>query len=185
MVPAKRKDRAGHSFFRHGDIFIRLEFLNDLIQRHWPLDFEVEPDAMHVLRVQLNRRRKEIQIETTRVEQMPGILGVMCAKLGIFMFTSLWSCNKALFLANITGAPHTDKAAFEQVVGGFVMQGQGFREHSEVMGVTTDNLDETIFPRHQGRIVDATRIGFAKAKLASLGEKTFGFGMCWNQSILC
>src|SRR5215467_13464409 len=100
MVPAKRKDGTGHGFFRHGDIFVSVEFVNHLVQRHWPLDLEVEPDAMHVLRVQLNRRGKEIQIEAARVEQMPGVLRVMRAKLGIVMFPSLWRRNKTLFLAN-------------------------------------------------------------------------------------
>ena len=55
MITAKRKDRAGHGFFRQGDISVRVEFLNHLVQRHRPLDLEVEPDAVHVLRVQLNR----------------------------------------------------------------------------------------------------------------------------------
>src|SRR4030095_1573606 len=77
MIPAKGKDRAGHGFFRQGDISIRLKFLNHLVQRHRPLDLEVEPDAMHVLRVQLNRRGKEIEIKATRVEQVPGIPRVM------------------------------------------------------------------------------------------------------------
>src|SRR5207237_4316029 len=131
-------------------------------QRHRPLDLEIEPDAMHVLGVQLNRRGKEIEIEATRVEQVPGIPRVMRAKLGIVMFPSLWRRNKTLFLADITGAPHADKAAFKQVIAGFVMQGQGFREHSEVVRVTTDDLDETILPRHQGCIVDATRIRLPK-----------------------
>ena len=82
---------------------------------------------MHVLCVQLNRRGKEIEIEPTRVEQVPGIPRVMRAKLRIVMFPSLWRRNKTLCLAEITGAPHTDKAAFKQVIGGFVMQGQGFQ----------------------------------------------------------
>ena len=63
MVPAKRKDRVGHRFFGQSDILVGLEFVNHLVQRHRPLDLEVKPDAMHVLRVQLNRRGKEIEIE--------------------------------------------------------------------------------------------------------------------------
>src|SRR5712691_4027655 len=117
MVPAKRKDRAGHGLFRQGDIFVRLEFLNHLVQRHRPLDLEVEPDAMHILCVQLNRRGKEIEIEATRVEQVPGIPRVMRAKLRIVMFPSLWRRNKTLRLAEIARAPHADKAAFKQIIG--------------------------------------------------------------------
>src|ERR1043166_2853177 len=49
MISAKGKDWVGHSFFRQGDISIRLKFLNHLIQCHRPLDLEVEPDTMHVL----------------------------------------------------------------------------------------------------------------------------------------
>src|SRR4029453_853361 len=98
----------------------------------------------------------------------------MRAKLGIIVFPSLWRRNKTLFLADITGASHTDKAAFKQIIGGFVMQCQGFRKHSEVVGVTTDDLDETVFPRHQCCIVDATRIRLAKPKFAPLGEKSLG-----------
>src|SRR5215468_4603033 len=105
---------------------------------------------------------------------MPGIPCVMRAKLRIVMFPSLWRCNKTLFLADITGAPHADKAAFKQVIGGLVMQGQGFREHSEVVRVTTDDLDETIFPRHQCCIVDATRIWLPKPEFTPLGEKSLG-----------
>src|SRR5215510_8290078 len=98
----------------------------------------------------------------------------MCAKLGIFVFPSLWRRNKTLFLANIAGASHADKATFKQVIGGFVMQCQGFRKHSEVVGVTTDDLDETVFPRHQRGIVDATRVRLPKPKFAPLGEKSLG-----------
>ena len=108
------------------------------------------------------------------MEQVPGILRVMRAKLGIVVFPSLWRRNKTLFLADIAGASHADKAAFKQVIGGFVMQGQGFREHSEVVGVTTDDLDETIFSRHQCCIVDATRIRLPKPKFTPLGEKSLG-----------
>ena len=51
-----QKKRSGWTwFFRQGDISVRVEFLNHLVQRHRPLDLEVEPDAVHVLRVQLNR----------------------------------------------------------------------------------------------------------------------------------
>src|SRR5438128_9106410 len=98
----------------------------------------------------------------------------MRAKLGIVMFPSLWRRNKTLFLANITGAPHADKAAFQQVIGSFVMQSQGFREHREVVRVTTDDLDETIVPRQQCGIVDATRIRLPKPKFTPLGEKPLG-----------
>src|SRR5262249_44148623 len=113
MIPAKGKDRVGHGFFRQGNISIRLEFLNHLVQRHRSLDLEVEPDAMHVLRVQLNRRGKEIEIKAARVEQVPSIPRVMCAKLRLVVFPSLWRRNKTLGLADITGAPPADKAAFK------------------------------------------------------------------------
>ena len=68
MIPAKRKNGICHGFFRQGHIFVHLKFFNHLIQRHRLLDLEVEPDAMHVLGVQLNHRRKEIEIQPPRVE---------------------------------------------------------------------------------------------------------------------
>src|SRR4030095_4314074 len=102
MISAKGKDRVGHGFFRQGDISIRLEFLNHLIQRHRPLDLEVEPDTMHILRVQLNRRGKEIEIKAPRFKQVPGTPRVWRAKLRIVMFPSLWRRNKSLCLADIT-----------------------------------------------------------------------------------
>ena len=68
MIPAKGEDRVGHGFFRQGHIPVGGEFLHHLIQRHWPLDLEVEPDTVHVLGVQLDRGGKEIQIQAPRVE---------------------------------------------------------------------------------------------------------------------
>ena len=42
------------------------------------------------------------------------------------------------------------------------------------MGIATHDLDEAVLPRHQCRIVDATRIRLAKPKFAPLGEKPLG-----------
>src|SRR5262249_51763152 len=86
LITAKRKDRVGHGFFGEGNILVRFELLNHFVQRHGPLDLEVKPDAMHVLRVQLNRRGKEIQVQAPRVEQAPGIIRMMRAKLGSLCF---------------------------------------------------------------------------------------------------
>ena len=94
---------------------------------------------------------------------------------GIVVFPSFRRRNKALFLTDITGAPHADKAAFEQIVGVFVMECQGFSEDGEVMGVTTDDLDETIFTWYERFIVDTARIRFPKSSLTALGEKPLGY----------
>src|SRR6266702_5312848 len=98
----------------------------------------------------------------------------MRAKLGIVVFPSIWCRNKALFLADIAGAPHADKAAFDQVIRYFVMEGKGFSKDSQVVGIATDHLDEAVLARHQRLIVDATRIRLAKARLTPLGEKPLG-----------
>src|SRR5712691_4517469 len=93
---------------------------------------------------------------------------------GIVVFPSFRRRNKTLFLTDITRAPHADKAAFDQIVGGFVMECQGFSEDSEVMGVTTDDLDKTIFAWYERFIIDTTGIRLSKSSLTALGEKPLG-----------
>ena len=178
LITAKGKDRVGHGFFGEGHILVRFELLNYLVQRHGPLDLEVKPDAMHVLRVQLDRGGKEIQVQAPCVEQAPGIIRMMRAKLGIFVFPGLGGRDKTLFLANITGTSHADKAAFEQVIRRFLSECEGFRQDGQIVSITAHDLNEAILLRHQRPIVDATRIRLAKARLAPLSEKPAVVGIC-------
>ena len=110
---------------RQGHIGIGRQFLDHVIEGHGALHPEVEPDTMHVLGIELNHGGKQIQVEAARVEQMPGIAGMVGPKLSVLMGTGLGRRNKTLLLADITRPPHTDKAPLKEVIGRLVVQGQG------------------------------------------------------------
>src|SRR6266540_5067389 len=176
MVSAKGKDRTGHHFFGQRHIRIRCEFLHHCVEGYCPLHPEVEPDAVHVLGVQLNRRGKEIEIQPARVEQMPGVPRMMRAKLGIFVFPSFRSCDKAPFLTNIAGTPHTHKVSLDEVVWVFLMERRRLSEDGQVVGVAAHDLNEAVLAGYQRDIVDPVSIRLAKTKLAPLRQKPLGRG---------
>ena len=53
------------------------QFLDNVIEGHGALHTEVEPDTVHVLGIELNHGRKQIQVEAARLEEMPSIAGVV------------------------------------------------------------------------------------------------------------
>ena len=46
-----------------------------------PADAEIEPDTMHVLRTELDRGGKQVEVQPERAEQVPGVFGMVRAKL--------------------------------------------------------------------------------------------------------
>ena len=174
MVAPERKDGVGHRFFRQGDVLVRFKFLNNLVQGHRTLDPEVEPDAVHVLRIEFDRRREQVQIQAHCAEQMPGVSRVMGSEFGVVVATHLRGGDKALFLADVAGAPQTDKTSFNQIIGRFIVQGDGVDENGQIVRVATDDLYETVLVRHEGSVVYAARIHFAETEFAPLGNKPMG-----------
>ena len=176
MVTPKRENRARRRFVRARHMFVQPQFLQHLVPRHRPPHAEIEPDTVHVLRIELDRGGKQVEVYPQGLEQMPGVLRMVRAKLHVPILADFRRWNKVLVLTEIGGAPHAHEAPIDQVVRAFVVQRQGIDQDRQVMGVTTDHLEKAIRARHQGGIVDAMRIHLAKAKLAPLGDEPLGVG---------
>src|SRR5438477_7848189 len=105
MIAPEGKNRTRHDFMRQGHIGIGRQFLEHVIEGHGALHPQVEPDTVHVLGIELNHGGEQIQIEAARLEEMPGIAGVVGTKLSVLMGAGLRRRNKTLLLANITRTP--------------------------------------------------------------------------------
>jgi hypothetical protein len=71
---------------------------------------------MHVLRIELDGGRKQIQIQSDRLEEMPGIFCVVRAKFHILVLADLWRWDEAVFLTDIGGTPQAEKPAPNQII---------------------------------------------------------------------
>ena len=127
MIAPEGKNRTRHDFMGQGHIGICRQFLDNVIEGYGALHTEVEPDTVHILGIELNHGRKQIQVEAARLEEMPGIAGVVGTKLCILMGADLGRRNKTLLLTDITRTPHTDKTPFKEIIGRLVVQGQGLQ----------------------------------------------------------
>ena len=63
MVAPKRENRAGHRFVRARHIFVQPQFLQQFVPCHRPPDAEIEPDTVHVLRMELDGGRKQVEVQ--------------------------------------------------------------------------------------------------------------------------
>src|SRR2546426_5750043 len=80
MITPEGKDRVGHGFVGQRHIGVRFQLVDHLIQGDGTLHPQVEPDTVHVLGIKLDGRGKQIQVAATRLEEMPGIARMVCAK---------------------------------------------------------------------------------------------------------
>ncbi len=107
---------------------------------------------------------------------MPSVTGMVGAKLRILVFANIRSGYKTLFLTDITRPPHTDKAAFDQIILRLAVQSQGIDQHGKIVGVTTHYLQKAVVTGRQGVIINAIGVHLAKAKFTALSNKTLGLG---------
>ena len=171
MVSSEGENRVRHGFLGQRHIGVGLQFLQYLITCCPLTDAQIKPDAMHVLRIELDGGRKQIQIQSDRLEEMPGIFGVVRAKFHILVLADLWRWDEAAFLTDIRGTPQAEKPAPKQIIRRLMVQGEGINQDGQVMRITTDDVNKAVFTRHKHRVVDAVGIHLAKAKFTPLGDK--------------
>jgi hypothetical protein len=76
--------------------------LNHLLQSDGSLHSEVKPETVHVLGIELDDGRKQVQVEAACLEEMPGIAHMVGAKPRVLVGPGVRRGNKAFLLVEIT-----------------------------------------------------------------------------------
>ncbi len=171
MISTKREDRSRRLFVCERHPAVRLEPAHELILVDAAAQLKIEVNRVHVLRVQLQCRRVDIQIQSQGFEQIVSIPSLMGAELGIIMLSDFGRRYELALLAQVVGATHTDEASFFEVIFLFKAQSDRVDEHREIMGIAADDLNEIVLPFNQGFVVDAAGVHLTEAVFASLGNE--------------
>ena len=115
---------------------------------------------MHILRIEFDGGRKQIEVLIHGAKQMPGIAGVVGAKPGILIGKASGAGRK-LSVWLMSGRAAGIKTSFHQVIGRFLIKTQRRHNGRQVVRIATDDLQKAVLAGHQSAIVDIACIHLA------------------------
>ena len=95
----------------HGHARVAAQRRLHFLERRVVVELEVEPERVHVLRVDLDRGREEVQLLAEGLEEVVGVAGVMRAELGIIVLARLRRGDELLRVGDVVRAAHADELA--------------------------------------------------------------------------
>src|SRR5436305_11022522 len=176
VVAAEAEDQVGVALVRRGHQGVVPQALLDLVQRDVAVEVEAEPDRVHVLGVELDGARKQVQVQVQRLEDVVGVAGVVGAEVGVVVLADVGGRHVAVRLRDVVRPPHADEGAPLQAEVPAAVVADGLDQGRDVVGVAGDDLDEAVLAGHQDLLIDAAGVGLAEAELAPLGEEALGAG---------
>ncbi len=145
MVPTKRKHLASRLFLGKADPVVGFEPSDDFVSGGGSFEFELEVNTVHILRVQFQRGRPEIKIETLGPEEVICVSGMMSPEDRVPMLTDIRGGNESFDLADIVCPPNAQEARFFQIVIP-INQSHGIDQGAKVMGVALTTCTKRSLP---------------------------------------
>ena len=174
VVAPEREDGVGRLLVGHGDPVVGAQPLNDVLRGALVLQRQREPDRVHVLGVDLERRAEEVEVVAQRLEEVPGVAGVVRAELLVLVAADFRRGDVRAVLRDVVGAADADEPPVDEVRRAAVGERDGVHEDRHVVRVAGDDLQELVGVAVERGVVDPARVRLAEAELRPLGDEAEG-----------